>query len=235
MATRVKPGTKMKNAGADAPSRTRRQPGRPMSEDVERRLLDAALSVLIEHGVGGLTVDKIADAAGVPRTTFYRRWQTANEAVAAAAKDALGAANPEDPATGDFREDLTIMGKNMVRLLNRGHFARVLSFMIAEMQFNPAFRATTMELVRYRRQYPASVLQRAQEAGQVSRDLDAELLVEMYVGAMFFRLFFGEAPPDDAYVSKLLDMIIGGRGFGKAASRTAEARKPATARRNTKR
>jgi AcrR family transcriptional regulator len=232
MRSRVKPSA---TKSADVSARTRRQPGRPMSESVERRLLDAALAVLIEHGVGGLTVDKIADAAGVPRTTFYRRWQTANEAVAAAVKDALGFANPEDPATGDVREDLAIMGKNMVRLLNQGHFARVLSFMITEMQFNPAFRATAMEIVRYRRQYPASVLRRAQEANQVSRDLDAELLVEMYVGAMFFRLFFGEGPPDEAYVSKLLDMIIGGRGFGKAVSKTAEVRKPPTAKRNTKR
>ena len=217
------------------PPRALRQRGRPMSEGVERRLLNAALTVLNEHGMGELSVDKIADAAGVPRTTFYRRWQTANEAVAAAIKSALGAANPGDPATGDVREDLEILGHNMVRLLNTGSFARALSFVIAEMPFNPAFRSTVMDIVRHRRQFPAAVLLRGQEANQISRAFDAELLVEMYVGALFFRLLFGETPPDEAYVRKVLDVIIGAGGFGKAASKAADARRLPTASRKTRR
>lgn len=227
--------TSRRGASADATPSVRQQLGRPMSADVERRLLDAALAVLIEHGMSALTVDKIADAAGVPRTTFYRRWRTANEAVAAAVKDALGAANPEAPATGNIRKDLIIMGKNMVRLLNQDHFARVLSFLISEMEFNPNFRATAMDIVRHRRQYPAAVLRRAQEANQVPRALDVELLVEVLVGAMFFRLFFGESPPDDAYVKKLVDIIVDGRGLGNPASKAAEVTKPMRATRKNKR
>ena len=49
----------------------------------------------------------------------------------------------------------------------------------------------------------------------MSRSLDVELLVEMFVGAMFFKLFFGEAAPDDAYVEKLVHRIIGGCGLAR--------------------
>jgi AcrR family transcriptional regulator len=186
-----------------------------MSARVEQRLLDAALAALAKYGMSGLTVEKIADTAGVPRTTFYRRWNSANEAVAAAVKRALSVANPQAPETGDIRKDLTILGQNMIRLLNRRQFTRVLSFMIAEMAQNPDFRATVIDIVRDRRQYPAAVLQRGQVAKQVARSLDVELLVEMFVGAMFFKLFFGETPPDDAYVKKLVTAIIGVRGPAK--------------------
>lgn len=206
-----------------------------MSASVEQRLLDAALVTLAKHGMSGLTVEKIADTAGVPRTTFYRRWRSANEAVAAAVKRALNVANPEAPATGDFREDLTILGKNMIRLLNRSEFTRVLSFMIAETAWNPSFRSTALDIVRHRRQYPAAVLQRGQDAKQVSRSLDVELLVEMFVGAIFFKLFFGEAAPDDAYVKKLVEAIIGGHGLSKGASRGSRNDNKATVFRKTRR
>jgi AcrR family transcriptional regulator len=196
-----------------------------MSAKVERRLLHAAMAVLAKHGMSGLTVDKIADTAGVPRTTFYRRWRSANEAVAAAIEHALSVANPQAPATGSFREDLTILGTNMARLLNKRQFALVLSFVIAEMECSPDFRTSAMDIVRHRRQYPAEVLQRAQKAKQAPLSLDVELLVEMFVGAMFFRLFFGETPPDDAYVNKLVDRIIAGGGVARDQSKSRRRRR----------
>jgi AcrR family transcriptional regulator len=182
-----------------------------MSEDVERRLLDASLEVLGAHGLGGLTVEKIAKAAGVPRSTFYRRWKTASEAVATAVNRALTDANPEPPATGDPREDLRIIGRNVIQLANSPRWTRALTFMIAEMEFNPTFRRIALDIIRQRRRASALVLARAQKAKQVAASLDVDVLVDAFAGALIYRVLFRDGPLDERYIDRLVEVIAGGK------------------------
>src|SRR5438046_812736 len=53
--------------------RARRPGGR--SAAVRRRVLDAALAQLVQHGYDSLSVDVVAERSGVHRTTVYRRWR----------------------------------------------------------------------------------------------------------------------------------------------------------------
>ena len=41
---------------------------------IRAAVLEATVSALIEHGYDGLTMERIADRAGVNKTTLYRRW-----------------------------------------------------------------------------------------------------------------------------------------------------------------
>lgn len=54
------------------PSATTPQ-GRPRDPDVDRRIELAAQSLLAEGGYAALTVEAVAQRAGVARTTVYRR------------------------------------------------------------------------------------------------------------------------------------------------------------------
>ncbi|MEU8893575.1 TetR/AcrR family transcriptional regulator [Streptomyces sp. NPDC048442] len=51
-----------------------RRPG-GRSARIRTQVLDAVRTELVEHGYDALTVDTVADRAGVHRTTVYRRWQ----------------------------------------------------------------------------------------------------------------------------------------------------------------
>ena len=51
-----------------------RRPGRPRSERAERAILDAALELFAESGVGGVCMEAVAARAGVGKATIYRRW-----------------------------------------------------------------------------------------------------------------------------------------------------------------
>ncbi len=53
-----------------------RPPGRPRSERAHQAILDAANEILEERGFVDLTIDEIAQRAGVSKTTIYRRWPT---------------------------------------------------------------------------------------------------------------------------------------------------------------
>jgi AcrR family transcriptional regulator len=67
----------------DAP-RPRR--GRPRAEDageVDRRILDAATAVILEHGYGRATMEQIAEVARAGKTTLYSRYPTKAELFAA--------------------------------------------------------------------------------------------------------------------------------------------------------
>jgi AcrR family transcriptional regulator len=57
--------------------------GRPpnaMAGDVEERILDAATAMFVQHGFGGASLERIAEAAGAGKATLYSRY---------ASKDAL--------------------------------------------------------------------------------------------------------------------------------------------------
>ncbi|HUP60903.1 MAG TPA: helix-turn-helix domain-containing protein [Thermoanaerobaculia bacterium] len=58
--------------------------GRPRREGADEEILGVALAMLREKGYRDLTVDAVAEHAGVAKTTIYRRWPSKGELVAAA-------------------------------------------------------------------------------------------------------------------------------------------------------
>jgi AcrR family transcriptional regulator len=56
---------------------------RAESEDVDRRILDAAGRLLVDVGLEDLEVDQVAELAGVGRSTVYRRFDGRNALLAA--------------------------------------------------------------------------------------------------------------------------------------------------------
>lgn len=65
-------------------SETKRGRGRPRRQGTDEEILNVARMMLAERGYRDLTVDAIADAAGVAKTTVYRRWPSKGALVAAA-------------------------------------------------------------------------------------------------------------------------------------------------------
>ncbi|HVR38947.1 MAG TPA: helix-turn-helix domain-containing protein [Thermoanaerobaculia bacterium] len=58
--------------------------GRPRREGADEEILAVALQMLRESGHRALTVDAVAERAGVAKTTVYRRWPTKSALIAAA-------------------------------------------------------------------------------------------------------------------------------------------------------
>lgn len=68
---------------------TARPPGRPRSS-VDATVFAATLATVHELGYTHATVDRIAAAAGVAKTTVYRRWPTKGDLITACLVDAFG-------------------------------------------------------------------------------------------------------------------------------------------------
>ncbi|WP_052337168.1 TetR/AcrR family transcriptional regulator [Nocardioides alkalitolerans] len=71
-------------------SGTTRSAGRPRRAGVTRSVLDAAVDLVGRQGYRATSLDEIARAAGVAKTTVYRRWDSKGALVADALLDRLG-------------------------------------------------------------------------------------------------------------------------------------------------
>ncbi|HYM80736.1 MAG TPA: helix-turn-helix domain-containing protein, partial [Candidatus Limnocylindria bacterium] len=48
--------------------------GRPRSEKARHAILDAAAELLLRRGLGAVSMDAVAERAGVSKATIYRWW-----------------------------------------------------------------------------------------------------------------------------------------------------------------
>lgn len=71
--------------------------GRPRDAGVEARVLEAAMTEMRARGYDGLSVDRVAERAGVGKTTIYRRWPSKAELVMAMITE-LTSGVPFDPS-----------------------------------------------------------------------------------------------------------------------------------------
>src|SRR5215212_11839374 len=69
--------------------------GRPRREGADEEILDVARAMLRESGDRTLTVDAVADRAGVAKTTVYRRWPSKRALIAAAIEPLIASRKTE--------------------------------------------------------------------------------------------------------------------------------------------
>jgi len=185
--------------------------GRPRSDVVHRKILDATRELLTEEGFTNLRLEHVAARAGVGKATIYRRWGSkealAQELLAELAGPHIGIAE-----TGDTREELLAAILNPLRAVTETPFGPVIRALMSQIAGNPTigdpFRAT---VVRARREEIARVVARGIERGDLRPDADPEIATELLAGPVYFRLVFGgELTPE--FANRVVDSVI--RGYG---------------------
>ncbi|MEU3406084.1 TetR/AcrR family transcriptional regulator [Streptomyces sp. NPDC006670] len=165
------------------------------SARVRAQVLEATGRRLAEEGYDALTVDRVAEAAGVHRTTVYRRWRDVGGLLAdlleAAADDAW---RPAD--TGSLEGDLTAMNQEVLdALAARPSLTQALiaaSFRSAEAA--RALRAFWED--RYARS--AEAVTRAARRGEVPPGTLARPLLVAATAPLYQELVLLGSPPDPA-------------------------------------
>jgi AcrR family transcriptional regulator len=162
--------------------------GRPRSEEAHRAILDATLELLVEVGFSGLTVEGVAQRAGVGKATIYRRWPSKLPLVVEAFRQLPAL---EEVDTGDLVDDLTAMLRSYLQLFNSTPLATVLPSLAGERAHNPELSKLFDPVMRERRQPLIRVLERAVARGELPEDLDLELAADLIVGPIAVRVFNG--------------------------------------------
>src|SRR5882672_5955709 len=95
--------------------------GRPRREGADEEILAIARTMLREKGYRDLTVDAVAEAVGVAKTTIYRRWPSKAALIAAAIAPRTGAATPD---SGSLEGDVIAVLDNVAAFLRLAGDAR---------------------------------------------------------------------------------------------------------------
>src|ERR1700730_14033353 len=141
-----------------------RRPGRPRSERAERAILDAALELFAESGVGGVCIEAVAARAGVGKATIYRRWP-GKEDLLLDALALLKSPLPE-PGGASVRPDLIAMLQVMYRDAADPVRMRRYTLLLGEGEKYPKIMQRYKEtIVEPRRDLIRSVLRRGVAAG----------------------------------------------------------------------
>lgn len=182
-----------------------RRLGRPRDARAAPAILDAVVEVLSEVGFVGLTVDAVAQRAGVGKATIYRRWDTKEQLVLAAVSTERYAA--DIPDSGDLRADLTALYRPLTEPLAQQKALRLLPALVAEAAVNDDLAAKLRVFMADRRMPSLRVLEQARSRGELREGVDLELCVDLAIGSMLHRLMFTRAVVDLALVDSLVDMV----------------------------
>ncbi len=182
--------------------------GRPRSRKVHRAILSATLALLAEEGWAGLTMEGIAERAGVGKAAIYRRWRSLDAVLIDAVDGMVG--EIRIPDTGSIRADLEALMRQAVALY-RGRPGRLMPGLVSAMAGHvEVARAVRDGFLAVRRQALAEVLRRAGARGELREDVDLELTLDFLAGPIFYRLLVTGAQIDDRLAEGTVDILLRG-------------------------
>ncbi len=206
MAPRPKPKTVPRAA---RPSRVRAG-GR--SARIVAEVMRATAEELARVGYAALRMEEVAHAAGVNKTTVYRRWPTKVELVAEVMQHESQrrsvAAN-----TGSLRGDLRIMMRAFVES-GRTPLARAWLSELGNTEVRTIMRASRHH---FESQW-VTVIARGMARGELPPDTSPPFLTEVLVAPIVGRLVRGEELPTDEFCDEVIDLVLEG-AVARASSR----------------
>ena len=180
--------------------------GRPRAEGLDEALLDVTLDLAGEVGIHGMSMDDLAQRAGVSKATIYRRWPSKERLVLEALNHAMRPFDLID--TGTLRNDLDAYLVELARRMSEGKASDVLPDLIAASVRDPNLRSSLDEYIRYRRQPLQTILGRGTQRGELAADTDVEVLIDALIGPFVYRRLLSHEPLDDDFVERLLQTVL---------------------------
>ena len=184
--------------------------GRPRSEKARRAILEAAADLLLDQGMARVSMDVVAERAGVSKATIYRWWPSKERlALDALLEWAASGAPPRD--TGTLRGDLLALVRPWVREIRKRPFGRVIAGLISEAQSNPDFASIySRHFIDQRRAPMRAAFARAIARDEVPPDVDVDVALDLIYGPLYHRLLHGHAPLTDRFAQATVDLALNG-------------------------
>jgi AcrR family transcriptional regulator len=192
------------------PADTSRRPGRPRSERARKAILQAAADLLLDEGTARVSMDAVAERAGVSKATIYRWWPSKERLALDALLESAGTSRAPRH-TGSLRGDLLALIRPWVREIRRRPFGPVTAALVTAAQSDPAFAEDyRRHFVEQRRAPMRAAFERAIERGEAHADLDVEVALDVIYGPIYHRLLHGHAPLTERFAVGVVDLALAG-------------------------
>ena len=165
------------------------------SARVRRAVFDATLELLTADGYPALSIEAVATAAGVNKTTIYRNWPTKARLVQAAAQD-RSASVIEIKPTGDLEQDLRRTLASVADYV-ASPIGRALVIATVSASDDPEVREAQAQFWKTRFEAARTLLMPA-----VS-EAAADEIIEHLIAPVFLRSFVTGAHFDKAFIARV--------------------------------
>ena len=187
----------------------RRLPGRPRSEQARRAIFRSTLKLLPHIGFPDLTIEAIAADAGVGKATVYRWWPNKGALVV----DAFASSTEHKlhfPDTGSVYQDMSLQMKQVIAIF-RSRRGRIVAALVGGGQSDPELLEAFRERFLWpRRREAYKTLRRGIERGELPRNLDLDLVLDILYGSIYMRFLIRHAQLSESYVEKVCRMVLEG-------------------------
>jgi AcrR family transcriptional regulator len=180
--------------------------GRPRSAGVDEALLAATLELATEVGINRMSMDVLAQRAGVSKATIYRRWPSKEALVLDALQHAIKPFEQVD--TGTFRGDLDVYLGELAERMTNGSASDILPHLIEVSVRDDVLRASLDDYVRMRRQPLRTIVERAIGRGELSADTDVDILLDVVLSPFIYRRLLSHDVIDADFVRRLLALVL---------------------------
>ncbi len=161
-----------------------------------------------------MSLDAVADIAGVSRSAIYRRWASSDELALDAIDDALGQLPGPDPAMAgeafwaEVRDGLRVAVAGLSNPIEHD----AIQLWLGRLTHQPKLHRRYWERrVQPRRDRAINSLRAAARRGQVTDASDADLLVDMLAGVLLYRYFLTPQElrtneTDEQWLDRIVDL-----------------------------
>ena len=193
--------------------------GRPRRPGVTDAILKATTELAAEGGLEDLTLNAIAERAGVGRPTIYRRWSSKE-----ALLDEVVANMVEEhfrlPKRGNIRNELIEYYQGIIAGVQSPLRTIYVAF------FNVGQSQLANDAVQRAIDGAEAMVRDAIERGELRPDTEPHLLLELIFGVIWYRAVTTHEHMDPSFAAKIVDAALGSWLVAQpeAVSKTARGR-----------
>lgn len=181
---------------------------RTRSVEARQKALTAAQDVLGDLSVEGFTVEEVAKRSGVAKTTIYRHWQSGNTLMLDAL-DCMVHTFPV-PDTGSLAGDLEVFMGEVLPVVSDPKLMKTMLGVLAAAVSDPEIAEIHQSMMAERMDPLRTMIEAAKERGELSTDLDTDLVIDVIEGPFFMRKMIRRQPIDESTICQMVDAIVSG-------------------------
>ena len=173
------------------------------------RVLTATLDLLMESGLGELTIDDISRRSGVAKTTIYRHW-AGRSALVIDACSQMTDGQEAPPDTGSLEGDLRAILAGIADLLGTARWSSILPSIIDAAEHDPEFAGIHSRIQRGHAAPLRAALDRAALREEIPLAADRNAIAAALLGPLFYRRWFSREQIDAEFLEMIIQSAIAG-------------------------
>ncbi|MDQ2814934.1 MAG: TetR/AcrR family transcriptional regulator [Actinomycetota bacterium] len=173
------------------------------------RVLITTLDLLMETGLGELTMDEVSRRSGVAKTTIYRHWAN-RSALVIDACSRMTDGQEAPPDTGSLEGDLRAILADIAGLLGAARWSSILPSIVDAAERDPEFAGLHSRIQHGHAAPLRAALDRAALRGEIPPAADRSAIAAALLGPLFYRRWFSREQIDAEFVEMIIRSAIAG-------------------------